>query len=515
MKRRDFIRMLALGGAVPPALTLLQACQQVSESSRKPLQETPRLVILYAPCTISKSFLSPYNPSITNTPHHERFADGAAVFTKHQTECGESGVAYASIFTGGQAHHHGIFRHPSTMDLKVPLITEAFVANGWDVHFFGRHHMASYKLNYAQGTPPEHSYNKYLTGNDQKFLEILFRLRNNPNLRVFILTNFTITHYPYMQNGDVRYEDHRETALAMAKAKGLAADEFERYRKIYMENTWNFVFKWQQTLERCGLKDEEIPAFVKSVETLYGVAMAIHDRLLGGVFETLEKSGLIDESLVVNTADHGEYMYNESELFHFAHGNQLSQASHAVPLIIKGAGVKPGRYDFVTRSIDVFPTIAGLCGLSIPEEMKPVGADLSAVITSGEKAPSLTAFSHTMLKLQGKDFSGTLYEKLLPTGGPEHMQVSVREDDMIYMIAKTDPAHPDSYQPVAYDLSADPLGCKNIFDASNKQHQAEMKRLREYKESLVSACHLWSANESSPEDVDEKLEALRQMGYIQ
>ena len=37
--------------------------------------EDPRLVILYAPCTVNKNFLSPYQPSLAFTPNLARFSE--------------------------------------------------------------------------------------------------------------------------------------------------------------------------------------------------------------------------------------------------------------------------------------------------------------------------------------------------------------------------------------------------------------------------------------------------------
>ena len=45
------------------ALTAASACQQ------KP--SAPRLVILYATCTVNKDFLSPYNPEVRYTPEED------------------------------------------------------------------------------------------------------------------------------------------------------------------------------------------------------------------------------------------------------------------------------------------------------------------------------------------------------------------------------------------------------------------------------------------------------------
>ena len=60
----------------------------------------PRLVLLFAACSVNKFCLSPYNQNVSYTPAIARLASEGMVFTKHQTESGQSGTSYASIFSG-------------------------------------------------------------------------------------------------------------------------------------------------------------------------------------------------------------------------------------------------------------------------------------------------------------------------------------------------------------------------------------------------------------------------------
>ena len=76
---------------------LLTACPD------PPSFRQPRLVLLYATCSLNKHFLSSYDRSIAYTPHIEEFSKNALVFERHQTETGQSGTAFASIFSGLQA----------------------------------------------------------------------------------------------------------------------------------------------------------------------------------------------------------------------------------------------------------------------------------------------------------------------------------------------------------------------------------------------------------------------------
>ena len=494
----------------------LSGCSSEQRAEPESPKDQPRLVLLYAPCSVNKYFLSPYNNSVDNTPHHGRFAEKSAVFSKHETECGQSGPAYASIFSGGQAHHHGIFNHPQRINFCVPLITEAFTNNGYDVYFFEKHYMASALMNYGQGTYPNQIFNRFLTGQDKVFAEILNRLASDKGYRAFILTNFTVTHWPYLHYVNTKYEDHREEAEREAFAAGFELAEFDRYRKLYSENTRRLVFDWHRTIESLPLNTSEVPAFARAIEVLYKVAIGKLDRLFGEVVRQIEKAGLFDESLIVYTADHGEYTYRENAFFNFAHGMQLSHYDISVPLMISGPslGITPGAREYVTRSIDVFPTIAGLCGLSISEDEKPPGRDLSTSLLGKEKPPELVSFSHTMLRHEGMDYDDTLYGELYPGASPQSMWVSARKDDLMFKIGKLDRDDLKTFKPGVFDLRSDPDENFNLYDRSNSLHRGMMKSLRDYKESLVHAHRLWRANPETGVSREEQEKLLRQIGYL-
>src|SRR5262245_50661845 len=105
------------------AFLLLAGCG----GERVPASDPPRLVVLYATCTLNEGFLGPYVnggvrggtragieglTEIRFTPNLDRLAREGIVFERHQTESAQSGIAFASIFTGTQADVHGIYYHP-------------------------------------------------------------------------------------------------------------------------------------------------------------------------------------------------------------------------------------------------------------------------------------------------------------------------------------------------------------------------------------------------------------------
>jgi arylsulfatase A-like enzyme len=157
----------------------------------------PRLVLVYATCSVNENYLAPYNSRVAYTPHLREFAEHARVFARHQTEAEISGIAFASLWTGTQAMRHGIYSHPEWLDDSNYLMAEAYAERGYETYFWNAHGLASAGLNYGQGVKPEHITSRMLTGDDPGFAKLLDRLKKDPNLRAFVMTNHTVRHRGY------------------------------------------------------------------------------------------------------------------------------------------------------------------------------------------------------------------------------------------------------------------------------------------------------------------------------
>lgn len=90
----------------------------------------------------------------------------------------------------------------------------------------------------------------------------------------------------------------------------------------------------------------------------YDGGIAYDDAELARLLSALEARGLLDNTLVIVTSDHGEEFAEHAV---FTHGNTLYDASLRVPLVIAGPNVPRGVRvpDWIT-TLDVAATIAGL-----------------------------------------------------------------------------------------------------------------------------------------------------------
>jgi arylsulfatase A-like enzyme len=90
----------------------------------------------------------------------------------------------------------------------------------------------------------------------------------------------------------------------------------------------------------------------------YDAAVAYSDAQLGRLLDALRRSGALDRTLVVVTADHGEEFY---EHHNWRHGNQLYNEVVHVPLVFHLPGRLPAeRREDLSMLVDIFPTIVNL-----------------------------------------------------------------------------------------------------------------------------------------------------------
>ena len=94
------------------------------------------------------------------------------------------------------------------------------------------------------------------------------------------------------------------------------------------------------------------------------------DHYVGELLKTLEVRGLADDTLVVFTSDHGEWL---GEHLKYGKGYPGDDAVSRVPLIIRWPeGVAaPGRtVQTIVEAVDVVPTLLASAGLQIPSQLQ-------------------------------------------------------------------------------------------------------------------------------------------------
>lgn len=477
----------------------------------------PRLVVLYATCTLNKSYLSPYSEAIRFTPELDRFANEGVVFRRHRTEAGQSGPAFASIFSGTQADRHGVFHHPTPLDDELYLVSEAFADAGFETFFWDGHRMASARLNYGQGVadantfvrrPPDQA---MLRGGDARFVEILERLERDPDYKAFVQLAFTVTHGPYDEYTTPRaaqrlWNDYPETF------EGITQEDVARLLPHYKRHRHDLQWNLPETARRLGLDKADVEQLARVLEMFYSCCVYQLDRYFGAFVESIRARGLMDQSVIAFTADHGEMLYRENALFYWAHGAQLVPEALDVPWILHAPGVAPRVYEDVTRSIDVFPTLAGLAGIELASTRGVEGANLAPVLRGDQAPPELIAFSRTttISPEQLRESGGlTLFNDYYPRYDPELMWVGARVGDRTYKLRDWGAG---DWHLRAFDLASDATEARDVFDADDPEEARVARALEAYRARLVES-FLERGRDATIES-EEIEDELRAMGYI-
>jgi len=103
------------------------------------------------------------------------------------------------------------------------------------------------------------------------------------------------------------------------------------------------------------------------------------DRAVGRIVEALKAKELWEDTIVVFTSDHGDFLGDHGRLRKSMVG---SDALLHLPFILRAPGADlPDRVDTPMSNVDVLPTLAALTGIAPPERQH--GRDIASVIREG------------------------------------------------------------------------------------------------------------------------------------
>lgn len=106
----------------------------------------------------------------------------------------------------------------------------------------------------------------------------------------------------------------------------------------------------------------------------YYASVAYMDAQVGKVLKALRDAELEEKTIIIFTSDHG-YHLGEHDFWAKV---SLRDESAGVPLIIKVPGKKAAVCDSLVEMLDLYPTVASLCGLEVPDRLQ--GKDISPLL---------------------------------------------------------------------------------------------------------------------------------------
>lgn len=111
------------------------------------------------------------------------------------------------------------------------------------------------------------------------------------------------------------------------------------------------------------------------------------DHCVGEILKALDESGLTEETIVIYTSDHGDFVGNHGMVEKAAAGQNVYEDILNIPLIIRYPGNKQQgkRCSELVSLVDIYPTLVELLELKMPKMKYPVqGQSIARTLTHGE-----------------------------------------------------------------------------------------------------------------------------------
>ena len=201
------------------------------------------------------------------------------------------------------------------------------------------------------------------------------------------------------------------------------------------------------------------------------------DFHLGRLFDSLEASGRLDETMIVIMADHGESL---GERGVYKHSSQLYNEQTHVPLIIHFPGVPSRSIKDYVSTIDLGPTILNAVGLDYPKECAGV-----SLVPLARGQP----FEHP--PIYGEQTTQEVSPFVRPDQNvdPELKKYMIITQDGFKLIYNR-----DYYSFELYDLKNDPAEIRNLYDRMPDKAADLRNRLGRFID-VVTVSRPWDADE--------------------
>jgi choline-sulfatase len=367
----EVVRVRLAGRATDgPTVVRAPAIVVPDDVSLRKLERRPRHVLIYLIDTLRADKLRAYNPGTrVRTPGYSKHADGAALFMRGMTQENWTKPSVATLLTSLMPWEHHATSGEAVLPASVEMLPETLRARGYFTGAFVANGYVSGKFGFEQGWHTWRNYIREGRRTQARFVaaDVLDWLDKRPQDDPFFLYVHTIDpHVPYIPPDDL-----------------LAEYDPDPYA-----GPINFV-RNRQVLEHIKVgKIKPNDRDRQRLEALYDGEITYHDLHFASILNGLAKRGLLDETLVVVTADHGEELFDHGSV---GHGHSVWQELLHVPLSMHVPGLTAGgvRVDEPVGLVDVVPTV--LDALGLPPLEQASGRSLLPLIEGRtETAPRAT-----------------------------------------------------------------------------------------------------------------------------
>ncbi len=336
-------------------LLLVAGALALAPASCAPLPSPPPNIVVFVWDTCRADRLSAFGYSRPTTPWLDAFSRDAVRFDRCYAPAPWTSPSHASLFTGLVPHRHGLRRSSrDRVALSIPVLAETLAGEGYETVGFSANGYVSGLTGLDRGFHTfETTFDRASGAHDSDLSrEALARwisLRPLPGRKtrpLFLFMNLMDCHLPRRPPR----ADLEAVVTPRVTAEGLAAAAQVEQRDALAH--------------LLGIRVLDAPTLA-GMGAQYDASIRVMDRNTGAMVGMLEKAGLLDDALVVVTADHGENLGEHGQLDHRL---SLYDSLLHVPLVVRKPGVYEGgaRVASQVSLMDVYATALRIAGVPMP-----------------------------------------------------------------------------------------------------------------------------------------------------
>jgi arylsulfatase A len=341
-----------------------------AERSSQAKTERPNIVILLAD-DLGYGDLACYGNQEISTPNLDRFARQGIRFTDAYASAPMCSPSRAGLMTGRIPGRTGIYDWIAPDSLHYLKQHEKTIATllksiGYKTGLFGKWHLNGKMGTEEQSQPDDHGFEYYFA------------------------TQYSANHLSplgFYRNGKKLYQQH-----------GYSCDIVTNDAIRWLKNDWDgqtsfFQFiSFHEVHEPIASPPDLLEEYCSAgKKMLYYSNVANLDRAVGKYLSALEKMELADNTIIIFTSDNGPAAWGKG-YFERSYGvtgglrgrkRYLWEGGIRVPCMIRWPAEIPANKvsDIPVSNVDFLPTLAGICGITLPREIKIDGTDITPVLT--------------------------------------------------------------------------------------------------------------------------------------
>ncbi len=314
---------------------------------------TAKNVMIVLIDTLRADHLALYNNNTrVQTAFMNKIGAESMVFNRALVQENWTKPSVATLLTGLFPETHRTKTEKNKIPRTVKLISEHFRELGFTTAAFIANGYVSGKFGFEKGWDTWRNYVREGKANRAQFVarDTIAWLESRPRDKPFLLYVHTIDpHVPYIPP--------------------------KEFRALYDDEPYNGVVTPRGTAKLLeGIKKGSVKLSQRDkyrLEALYDGEISYHDDHFARIYQAMADQGLLENTLIVVTSDHGEEFFEHGSV---GHGHSMYEEMLHVPLLMRlpGASGHEGkaRSDAEVGLVDVFPTVCELTGVEAPGDVE-------------------------------------------------------------------------------------------------------------------------------------------------